>query len=117
MSSGTMSLACALSGIPGTIVYRLNPLSYWLGRLLVKIPYIGIANLLLKRPLHLEFIQGAAKPKGLAEQILTALDDPQASKAAAEGASELRGLLHAGSDVSAADWLLEACEVGLGDAK
>lgn len=112
MSSGTMSLACALSGIPGAIVYRLNPISYWLGRILIKIPYIGIANLLLQRPLHPEFIQGAAKPKRLAEQILTALDDPQAGQAAAEGAAELGGLLHAGSGVSTADWLLEACEIG-----
>jgi len=112
MSSGTMSLACALSGIPGAIVYRLNPISYWLGRLLVKIPYIGIANLLLERPLHPEFIQGAAKPKRLAEQMLTALDDPQAATAAAGGAAELRGLLHAGSDASAGEWLLQACEVG-----
>ncbi len=116
MSSGTMSLACALSGLPGAIVYRLNPISYWLGRILVKIPYIGIANLLLKRPLHPEFIQGAAKPKRLAEQILIALDDPQAGHAAAAGAAELRSLLHAGSDVSAAEWLLEACEVGSNDA-
>ena len=117
MSSGTMSLACALSGIPGAIVYRLNPLSYWLGRILVKIPYIGIANLLLKRPLHPEFIQGAAKPNRLAEQILTALDDPQAGQAAAAGAAELGGLLHAGSGVSTADWLLEACEIGSDAAK
>jgi lipid-A-disaccharide synthase len=106
MSSGTMSLACALSGIPGAIVYRLNPISYWLGRILVKIPYIGIANLLLQRPLHPEFIQGAAKPKRLAEQILSALDDPQAGHAAAEGAAELRELLNPGSDASAAEWLL-----------
>jgi lipid-A-disaccharide synthase len=106
MSSGTMSLACALSGIPGAIVYRLNPLSYLLGRMLVKIPYIGIANLLLERPLHPEFIQGAAKPKCLAEQILTALDGPEASQLAANGAVELRTLLNADSDASAADWLL-----------
>jgi lipid-A-disaccharide synthase len=106
MSSGTMSLACALSGIPGAIVYRLNPISYWLGKILVKIPYIGIANLLLERPLHPEFIQGAAKPKRLAEQILTALDDPQAGGVAAAGAAELRELLHVGSDACAAEWLL-----------
>jgi lipid-A-disaccharide synthase len=107
MSSGTMSLACALSGIPGAIVYRLNPLSYWLGRMLVKIPYIGIANLLLQRPLHPEFIQGAAKTDRLAQQILRALDDPRAAQQAADGAAELRTLLHAGSDASAAQWLLQ----------
>ena len=117
MSSGTMSLACALSGIPGAIVYRLNPISYWIGRMVVKIPYIGIANLLLKRPLHPEFIQGAAQPKRLAQQIIAALDDPQAGKDAAAGAAELRGLLHAGSDASAAEWLLEACVVESDDAE
>jgi lipid-A-disaccharide synthase len=106
MSSGTMSLACALSSIPGAIVYRLNPLSYWLGRMLVKIPYIGIANLLLDRSLHPEFIQGAASTERLAKQILRALEDPQAAQAAADGAKELGSLLRAGSDASAAGWLL-----------
>jgi lipid-A-disaccharide synthase len=95
-----------LSAIPGAIVYRLNPLSYWLGRILVKIPYIGIANLLLKRPLHPEFIQGAAKTDRLAKQIVRALDDPKAAQEAAEGAAELRKLLNAGSDASAAEWLI-----------
>lgn len=118
MSSGTMSLACALSGIPGAIVYRLNPISYWLGRILVKIPYIGIANLLLERPLHPEFIQGAAKPKRLAVQLLRVLEEPQAAQEAAVGATELRGLLAAGSDASAAAWLARACQdaVGSNDA-
>ena len=106
MSSGTMSLACALSGIPGAIVYRLNPISYWLGRLLVKVPYIGIANLLLDRPLHPEFIQEAANPKRLAEQILMALDDPQVAKIAAKGAIELKELLSAKTSVDAAEWLI-----------
>lgn len=108
MSSGTMSLTCALSGIPGAIVYRLNPISYWLGRVLVRIPYIGIANLLLKRALYSEFIQNAAKPRFLAEQIFNALDNPQARQEAAKGALELRDMLHAEDDAVAAKWLLKA---------
>jgi lipid-A-disaccharide synthase len=108
MSSGTMSLACALSAIPGAIAYRLNPMSYWLGRLLVKIDYIGIANLLLKRPLHPEYIQNAASAKRLSAELLRALEDPKAVKEAAQGAAELRDLLHAGSDASAAQWLANA---------
>ena len=110
MSSGTMSLACALSGIPGAIVYRLNPISYLLGKLLVKIPYIGIANLLLNRSLHPEFIQGAAKPKQLAKQILNVLEDTSAAKSASEGALELRELLDTKSNSSAAEWLIKGCD-------
>ncbi|MFT5837155.1 MAG: lipid-A-disaccharide synthase [Candidatus Azotimanducaceae bacterium] len=105
MSSGTMSLACALSAIPGAIAYRLNPMSYWIGRILVKIDYIGIANLLLKRPLHPEYIQNAASPKSLSSELLRALDDPQAAEQAAQGAAGLRDLLHAGSDATAVEWL------------
>ncbi len=105
MSSGTMSLACALSGIPGAIAYRLNPMSYWLGKMLVNVKYIGIANLLLDRPLHPEFIQGAASEENLSSELLRALDDSSAVEEAAQSATELRDLLHADSDATAAKWL------------
>jgi len=105
MSSGTMSLACALCGIPGAIAYRLNTISYFIGRLLVKVPYIGIANLLLERPLHPEFIQGAAKPKRLANELLRAIEQPSAAQEAAEGATTLYEMLQTDSGLSAADWL------------
>ena len=105
MSSGTMSLGCALSAIPGAIAYRLNPISPWLARLLVKVKYIGIANLLLDRPLHPEFIQSAASPSQLGRQLLRALDEGEAATEAQNGAGELRKLLHAGVDANAAEWL------------
>lgn len=104
MSSGTMSLAVALSGIPGAIAYRLNPVSYWMGRYLVKVPYIGIANLLLNRPLHKEYIQGAATANKLAPEILQA-QSKQAEAKAMQGADELRQLLQTDSEASAVDWL------------
>jgi lipid-A-disaccharide synthase len=106
MSSGTMSLAVALSGIPGAIAYRLHPLSYWMGRMLVKVPFIGIANLLLQRPLHREYIQSAATPEHLAKEILQARL-PESSRTAAESAAELRELLQPERKASASDWLLE----------
>jgi len=104
MSSGTMSLAVAMSGIPGAIAYRLHPMSYWMGRFLVNVPYIGIANLLLDRALHKEYIQNEASPKRLAREILEARS-PEAVQAAAESAAELRGLLQPDSRVSASEWL------------
>ena len=64
MSSGTMSLRCALSGIPGVIVYRTHPITYILGKMLIKVPHLGMANLLLPSdPPYEEFIQGRAQPK------------------------------------------------------
>ena len=58
MSSGTMSLSCAWAGIPGVIGYRAHPLTYLIGRFLVKVPHLGMANLLLpKDPPNPEFLQ------------------------------------------------------------
>jgi lipid-A-disaccharide synthase len=111
MSSGTMSLACALSGIPGAIAYRLNPMSYWLGRLLVNIKFIGIANLLLDRALHPEYIQGAATGDKLGSELKRALGDAEAAEVAASSSVALRGLLGSGCDRSAAHWLAAGLDI------
>lgn len=104
MSSGTMSLAVALSGIPGAIAYRLNPVSYWIGRYLVKVPYIGIANLLLGRALHKEYIQGSATAGRLAGEIIGAASEERAGEAA-DAAKELTRRLRPPDHTDAVDWL------------
>jgi lipid-A-disaccharide synthase len=99
-----MSLQCALAGIPGAIVYRAHPLTYAVGRAFVRIPYLGIANLLLDRPFYPEFIQGAAAPGKLAEEIGTLLSS-EAAEAASEGAAELRALLSTNRFLDPAAWV------------
>jgi len=104
-SSGTMSMQCALAGIPGAIAYRTNPLTYLLARWWVKIEYIGIANLLLKEPMYPEFIQGAATPKALAKELHACLEDPVRGARTASQAGRLRVLLSQPASGTAADWL------------
>jgi lipid-A-disaccharide synthase len=107
-SSGTMSLACALAGIPGAIVYRAHPMTYMLGRFLVKVPYLGMANLLLpKSPPYPEFIQGAARADALAKRLESCLDDNEEAEKAMDASTSLRRLLSQPADVSAADWLIQ----------
>ncbi|MBR4597138.1 MAG: lipid-A-disaccharide synthase, partial [Opitutales bacterium] len=77
MSSGTISLSACLEGIPGAIVYRANPLTYAIGRMVVSIEYLGISNILLDRPAWPEFIQGAAKPKDIARRIMDCIKNPE----------------------------------------
>lgn len=103
-SSGTMSLQCALAGLPGTIVYRAHPLTYMIGRSFVKIPYLGIANILLDRPFYPEFIQAAASPDRLAERIATMLE-PESVEEAKEGAEELARILSANRYLDPAAWI------------
>ncbi|MBL9190168.1 MAG: lipid-A-disaccharide synthase [Opitutaceae bacterium] len=104
-SSGTMSMHCALAGIPGAIAYRANPLTYLLGRMLVKIEYLGIANLLLKEPMYPEFIQGAATPAALAAQLRACTGDRARVAQTASQAERLRALLHVPASGTAADWV------------
>jgi lipid-A-disaccharide synthase len=104
-SSGTMSMHCALAGIPGAIAYRANPITYLLGRMLVKIDVLGIANLLLGEPMYPEFIQGAATPTALRRELDACLTDPARRARTADQAARLRALLNQPSTGTAADWL------------
>jgi lipid-A-disaccharide synthase len=104
-SSGTMSMHCALAAIPGAIVYRANPLTYVLGRLLVKVKYLGIANLLLNEPMYPEFIQNAATPTALAADLRKAVHEPNRHRRTLEQAARIHSLLASKGAGSAADWL------------
>ena len=105
-SSGTMSLHCALAGIPGAIVYRAHPVTYALGRMLVKVPYLGIANLLLDQPIYPEYVQGAATPAALGAELRACLHEPRRRDRTAEQAAKLRELLRVPAGGAAADWIL-----------
>jgi len=105
-TSGTMSLRCGLAGIPGRIVHGVNLFSYILGRMVLTIPYIGIANLLLKKPFYPEFIQSKAKPDVLADELHRCLSDSSVIKEAQEGSEDLKRLLQPGNKETPWSWLL-----------
>jgi lipid-A-disaccharide synthase len=104
-ASGTMSMHCALAGIPGALTYKTDFLTYWLGRLLVKVEYIGIANLLLKEPMYPEYIQGAAQPASLALELTACLDDPDRQERTQTLAAKLRALLTQPTNGSVVEWM------------
>ncbi len=105
MSSGTMSLHVALAGIPGAIAYRANPITYFIGKMLVKIPYLGIANLLLKEPMYPEYLQGAASPKALAAELADSIENPARLQRTRAQTERLREILRVPAAGTAADWV------------
>lgn len=105
MSSGTMSLSCSLEGIPGAIVYKANPLTYIIGRALVKIKYLSIANIILDKPAWREFIQFDASAKSIATYMKECLK-PAARKEFEDYANTLKNLLSVDSEHTAASWLI-----------
>lgn len=89
-SSGTMSLSCALAGLPGAIVYRAHPLTVLIGRRLVRVDWLGMANLILGRSLYPEYIQSAARPEVLGEVLLSCVANSEKRTVFRAGAEELR---------------------------
>lgn len=106
-SSGTMSLVCALAGLPGAITYRTNPLTFRLAQHLVQVRYIGIANLLLPQPIYPEFVQDAATPQALAAELTDCVENPARLEFTRRLAEQLRHALAQPPQGDAGDWLAE----------
>ena len=73
--SGTVSLEAAISGIPMVIIYRVSLPSYWLGRALVQVRYMGLVNLIADREIVPELVQGQASPQNIAAKVTAMLSD------------------------------------------
>jgi len=95
-TSGTATLEVALLGVPMAIVYKLAPLSYWLGRLLVTIPFIGLPNILAGRKIVQEFIQHEADAEAVGGEILRILNDPAYALRIRDDLAEVRTTLGEG---------------------
>ncbi len=70
VASGTATLEAALAGTPMVIVYRVSPLTFRVARWLVRVPHVGMANLLAGERLFPELIQEDFTPERLAREAL-----------------------------------------------
>lgn len=69
VTSGTATLETALLGCPQVVVYKTSPISFQLGKWLVKIPYISLVNLILDKPLVKELLQNEATPENVSREV------------------------------------------------
>jgi lipid-A-disaccharide synthase len=72
--SGTTTLEAALADLPMVITYRLHPLSNFIARRLLRVPWVGLVNLVAGEQLCPELLQSAATPRALADAVLPLLD-------------------------------------------
>ncbi|MDJ0781160.1 MAG: lipid-A-disaccharide synthase [Desulfosarcinaceae bacterium] len=75
-ASGTVTLEATLCGTPTIIIYCISPLSYRLGRLLIQVEHIGLANLIAGRTIMPELIQADASPAKIAATADLLLKSP-----------------------------------------
>ena len=92
-ASGTVTLQAALHGTPMVIIYKVSPISYLLGRALVRVPYIGLVNLVAGRKLVPEFVQNDAHAGNIASAVENMLSDRQQFNLLKKQLVELRDLM------------------------
>ena len=76
VASGTATLETGLLLKPMVIMYKTAWPTYWLAKLFVKIPYIGLVNVVAGKKIIEEFIQDDATPQNLAAGIEKIFSDP-----------------------------------------
>lgn len=78
VASGTATLETALLGTPFAIVYKLNALTAFAAKRLLKLPRVGLANIVAGQEVAPELLQGEVNPRRLS-QVLSKLLDPAES--------------------------------------
>lgn len=83
LKSGTTTLEAAVAGLPHVVGYRTSPITYGIARRLVKIPHIGLVNVVAQREVSREFVQDAFVPTRVADAIAPLLDPSSAAHVSA----------------------------------
>jgi lipid-A-disaccharide synthase len=95
-ASGTATLEVGLLGTPMIMVYRLARWTYLLAKLMVRLPYVSLVNLVLGRKVVPELIQGDANPERIAAEAARLLTRAGERDRMRQGLAEVRGRLGAG---------------------
>jgi lipid-A-disaccharide synthase len=93
VTSGTATLETALAGVPMVIVYRTSPVTYWLLKRMIRVPYIGLPNIVSGEEIAPECIQQNANGHALAQEMQRFIESPEYYQATIEKLSRLKGLL------------------------
>ena len=79
-TSGTVTLEAALCGLGSVIVYKTNPVTYFIAKLVVNIPHIGLPNIVAAKSVLPELIQNDFTPAKVAQEALALLESKRNAK-------------------------------------
>lgn len=92
-ASGTVTLEAAIYGVPMVIIYKMSPVSYWLGKAMAKVKNIGLVNLIEGKEIVPELLQGKASPGNIANTVYEMLNDSSGLTRLRKDLFGIRGLL------------------------
>ena len=73
-TSGTVVLEAALLGLPSVVLYKMAPLNYFIGKLLVDIKFFSLPNILAGEKILPELLQDEVTPEKISSEVLKILD-------------------------------------------
>ncbi|SEU05469.1 lipid-A-disaccharide synthase [Stigmatella erecta] len=108
VASGTAVLEAGLMQRPLVVVYRVSLITYWVGRMMLKVAHVALVNLLAGRRLVPELLQGDMKPERIAAEVRRVWVPGAPREEMIQGLEEVRGRLGGpGAAVRAAEAVLE----------
>jgi lipid-A-disaccharide synthase len=113
LASGTAALESALLTKPTVAAYRLGRISYAVFKrtALKNMSHFTLPNLLTETPLVAEFMQDAAQPGAIADEVIGLLDSPERRRIIADRFARLRTELAQNTDQRAADAVIELAKL------
>ncbi len=97
VASGTATVEAAICGSPAIVLYRTNWLTYLIAKRLIKVPYIGMANIIAGEELYPELIQSDVNPTRITAEITRFLQNPAYIRKVKSGAAKIRNSLGEGN--------------------
>lgn len=98
-ASGTATLELGLAGTPTVLAYKVNPITAAIMRRFIKIPSVGLVNILQQRVVMPEFLQENCTAEKIAPALLQLLTDPAARQRQIDGCAAVAAQLGAGDPV------------------
>ena len=94
IASGTATVEAAMMGTPFVMVYRVTPLTYWLGRYTVKVPYFAMVNLIAGEQVVPELVQQEFTGTRVTAELSKVIRDGPWRENMQQGLRKVRTLLH-----------------------
>ncbi len=97
-ASGTVTVESALLGTPMVVFYKVSPVSWFLGRRLVKVPFLCMVNLIAERKIVPELMQSEFTAAGLVDEARRILTNPEVRLQMKTDLAEVAARLATGAD-------------------
>jgi len=92
-ASGTVTLQAAIACVPMVVIYKISLLSYWLGRTMIRVEHISLANLIADKRVVPELLQNQASSGNIADMVFEMINDADGIRNLRKELSNIRDTL------------------------